>query len=118
MFILVIEDDDAIRELLGQVLEDEGYVVISAADGLQALEQLEQLRELPCLILLDMMMPRMGGRRFREVQQQNPRLAHIPVVLLSARTDLRSVESAVTANEYLPKPIDLDILVSTVRRYC
>lgn len=114
--ILIVEDDWGIRELLTQVLEDEGYHVSSVADGLEALQYLKSARELPTLIVLDFKMPVMDGAEFRMRQQEDVRLAQVPVIFLTA--DQKGLEDAarmgVTA---LAKPLKLDALLETVARY-
>lgn len=112
--ILVVEDDQDIRDSLQQVLELEGYQVSSAANGKEGLEALASSAK-PCLILLDLMMPVMNGWEFLAVQHGDSRLAAIPVIVVSAAGDrARSTE----ANGYLKKPIDLKLLLEMVHRYC
>src|SRR5688572_8496646 len=84
MGILIVDDDASIREALASLLEDEGYTAAGVANGLQALTLLRQSEELPCLILLDLMMPVMNGWEFLNEQQQELRLAEIAVVVFSA----------------------------------
>jgi CheY-like chemotaxis protein len=88
MTILIIDDDASIRELLVEVLEEEGYPVQSASNGEEALSILRTLPKLPKLILLDLMMPVMDGWAFRQEQLQDPLLIGIPVVVLSAAYEL------------------------------
>ena len=85
MDILIIEDDAGIRDMLTMLLEDDDYSVTSATNGQQALNHLHQRERLPQLILLDLAMPIMDGWQFRAAQHADPRLAAIPVVVLSAR---------------------------------
>src|SRR5438876_9722879 len=80
--ILVVEDDTELRDALGQLLEAEGYLVEFALDGGEALDRLE-VPQPPCLILLDLMMPRVDGWQFRAAQVRNPRIAAIPVMACS-----------------------------------
>lgn len=104
--ILVTDDDPVIIELLQVNLEFEGYDVISAADGLEAVERAS--RERPDLVILDIMMPRMDGWAARAELLKDPRTAEIPVIFLSARAqqaDLRKgYESGVAA--YVTKPFE------------
>src|SRR5690349_16993945 len=86
--VLVVDDDADIRETVSLILEDEGYEVQSAQDGAAALGVL-RAGPLPDVILLDLMMPVMNGWQFREQQTRDPRLAAIPVVVLSADSSLR-----------------------------
>ncbi len=116
--ILVVDDDAGIREALTDILEDEGYVVSSAPDGLAALEMLRSQHQRPKLVLLDLMMPRMNGWQFRAEQREDPDLAAIPVVVISAGGNAREQSQVLGAAEYLPKPIEVDQLVGIVERYC
>lgn len=117
MNILVVDDDTDIRDLLADVLTDEGYGVTCAQQGLEALTLLQQgLR--PCVILLDLMMPVMNGWQFRAQQQQDPSLAAIPVVVLSAHANLSQEASALQANASLPKPLHFDDLLTKVQQFC
>jgi len=113
--IMVVEDDDLIRDSLVEVLEDQGYEVLSASNGRQAFELL-QTAPLPALILLDLMMPVLDGRGFRELQQGDPRLAGIPVVVLTAYREIDT--EGMSAAAMLRKPVALKTLLETVRRYC
>jgi CheY-like chemotaxis protein len=85
--VLVVEDDPALRDLLHTVLLDEGYEARTATDGATALALLESWR--PQVILLDLMMPGMDGWQFRHLQQADPRLASIPLVVMSAAYPLQ-----------------------------
>jgi len=104
--ILITDDDPVIIELLQVNLEFEGYDVITAADGLEAVERAS--RDAPDLVILDIMMPRMDGWTARAEMLKDPRTAEIPVIFLSARAqqaDLRKgYESGVAA--YVTKPFE------------
>ena len=115
--ILIIEDDDTIRETLADILEYEGYTVSTAPNGSEALTYL-QTNPAPHLILLDLMMPEMSGWEMRSQQLQEPKLAAIPVVILSGVHDLRQQATTLASAGYLPKPLDVNRLLATVRRYC
>ena len=111
--ILVVEDDRAVQDTLGQVLEEEGYEVSRASDGREALSRLtEDLA--PDLILLDLRMPVMDGWSFRNAQRKDSQMAPIPVVAMSA--DATSRAQAISAEAFLRKPLDLEDLLATVRR--
>lgn len=116
-YILVVDDDAAIREALTLVLEDEGYTVRSAANGRDALQLLRAGEAPPQVILLDLMMPVMSGWDFRAEQQRNPTLVAIPVVVLSADRSLQTKAAMVQAQGYLAKPVDISVLIDTVSRY-
>jgi CheY-like chemotaxis protein len=114
--VMVVDDDVDIRETIAQLLERHGFRVTTAADGGDALRQL-QAGESPALILLDLMMPRVSGEDFRRLQLADSALADIPVVLLSGAGRLDQLASRIGV-EVLPKPIELSKLVETVRRFC
>lgn len=115
--VLIVEDDTDLRDALSQILEDEGYGVWSAEHGRDALERLRDGKK-PCLILLDLTMPVMNGWQFREEQRQDPLLASIPVVVISAGANLAEQLQPLGVQDYLRKPIQLGQLLATVRRYC
>lgn len=114
--ILLVEDDLDIRESIKEVLEDEGYAIAEAGNGVEALEQLRGATALPDLILLDLMMPTMNGVQFREEMVQNPVWAEIPIVILSADADARYKAELIKAADVLEKPVELDRLFQTVAR--
>src|SRR5947209_19891585 len=107
--ILVVEDDATIRETMTLLLEMEGYKVQSAANGAEALTALRQ-KELPCLILLDLMMPVMDGWEFRHIQRQDPKLARIPIILVSAAPALPEKAVDLATAGYLQKPVEVETL--------
>jgi CheY-like chemotaxis protein len=116
--VLVVEDDFDIRETLSDVLRGEGYRVEACENGLIALEHLRLRNELPCLILLDAMMPVMDGYSFREEQLKDFRLSAIPVVMLSADRRVESRSLDLKIQKCLRKPIELGELVALVESYC
>lgn len=111
--VLVVDDESDIRQALAEVLADEGFEVVAAGDGLEALAKARALR--PVLVLLDLMMPRMNGWEFRRAQKCDPEVARIPVVIISAFAAPQGGE--LDAEGYIEKPFDVDQLVSAVRRY-
>lgn len=115
--VLVVDDDRDLRETLADVLGDQGYKVRVASDGLEALDLLRK-GEKPAVILLDWMMPRCDGAQFREQQTNDPSLADIPVVLLTADTRVADKTRRVNAQEYLAKPVQLDHLLEVLEKYC
>jgi CheY-like chemotaxis protein len=113
--ILVVEDDDDIREVMQEVLTGEGFNVDVAKDGIDALTQLEIGASLP-LILLDMMMPRMDGETFLKVLRSKPALADAPVVVISGNAAAREKAGQFRAVACLVKPFELDEMLGLVRR--
>ena len=114
--VLLVEDDHDVRETIAEVLTDEGYVVVTAADGHQALEQLRGgLR--PFAILLDLMMPGMNGYQFRAAQRAEPAIADVPVIVLTADRLIDQKAAELDAAAYLRKPTPLDELLSTLERF-
>ncbi len=111
--ILVVEDDPQLRRMIRWALEDEGYVVETAADGRQAVEHTARAR--PALVVLDMTLPVLDGmgvaRELRAIYREPP-----PVLLMTA--DGRAAEKArsVGAYAYLTKPFDVDELLTLVRQ--
>lgn len=114
--VLIVDDDFDMRESLRDILEDEGYTVAVAGDGLEALEYL-RANPLPKLILLDWMMPRCNGAQFLERKQANPGIASIPVVLLTADIRRGARDRAPPGGAFLTKPVMLPELLATVERF-
>jgi CheY-like chemotaxis protein len=109
--ILVVDDDDLLRDAVSEALRDAGYDVTEARDGKHALDTLRDSR--PTLIILDLMMPVMNGWELAEVLRDDPELKTIPVCVLSAVADRAPPQSAAT----LRKPVALDVLLATVATY-
>ena len=116
--IFVVDDDEDIREGLMDFLQDHGYEPVGAADGRQALDLLGSSASPPCVIILDLMMPVMDGRSFREAMLRDPALSGIPVVVISAYNDGADTAKQIDALTYLPKPLDLDALLKVVHSQC
>jgi CheY-like chemotaxis protein len=111
--ILVVEDHADLRDLLALLLESEGFIVQTAANGAEALKSLDSAR--PSLILLDLMMPVMTGDEFRERQLADPRYRDVPVICMTAAHDGRARAERIHADEYFQKPLDFDQLLTVVR---
>ena len=112
--VLVVDDNDAVRDGLMFLLNTYGYRAVGAADGREALAHLEAgLR--PCLILLDLRMPRFSGRWFLERKRRDRRFANIAVAVMSA-TDARRQLQGIVAQ--LPKPIPVHELLAVVEAHC
>src|SRR5882762_8559702 len=120
--VLIVEDDVATREMLSRFLSTEGFYAVAAEDGLEALHLLRTVRhrapDIPCLVLLDLKMPRLSGKEFRRAQLGDPTVASVPIAVMSGATDLEQRAKALGAVAALGKPIDCDALMDVVRRYC
>ncbi|MGZ3419802.1 MAG: response regulator [Polyangiales bacterium] len=114
--ILLVDDDDDTREIMGLILEGEGYRPVAAANGLEALELLES-GELPRFVLLDMMMPVLNGEDFLRRLKSRPSFAEIPVVVMSGDTKARRIAQSLGAVGSVAKPVELDTLIEIVHRY-
>jgi CheY-like chemotaxis protein len=116
--VMVVDDDEDIRNTMQLVLESFGYRVVTAADGAEALRKLAAAETLPAVILLDLWMPVLNGEQFRAAQMNDPHLAAVPVVAMSGDTSVAAKARALHLLEALKKPIELDALLAVVARYC
>jgi DNA-binding response OmpR family regulator len=114
--VLVVDDDDVIRQLICLNLELEGFEVYQAADGLDALDKVREVD--PAVVTLDIMMPKLDGWDAAARLRSDPTTAHVRVVLLSARAQEADLKrgSRLGVDFYLTKPFDPDELVAVVRR--
>lgn len=114
--VLVVDDEISLVHLCQLILEDAGYEVRGAISGKEALRLIHE--EVPDLVLLDVMMPGMDGIELCRVLRGRPDTAALPILILSARGDAKSVMSGMDAgaSDYLPKPILHHDLVAKVRR--
>ncbi len=110
--ILVVDDEPMVRDTLGQVLADEGYVVDVAADGEAALDRIRAAR--PDVILLDLMMPGMNGRQFLSALREDSAFSAVPVLIMTAVHGLEINLNAIGASEVVEKPFDVDDLLNKV----
>jgi CheY-like chemotaxis protein len=120
--VLIVEDDKATRELLAALLAVEGFHAVIAEDGLEGLHLLRTVLhgapDVPCLVLLDLKMPRFGGQEFRRAQLSDPIVAAVPVAVMSGAADVEERAERLGAVAGMAKPIDFDTLLDVVRRYC
>lgn len=115
--ILIVEDDQYIRDSLAELLADEGYGVEVARDGQDGLDKLRAM-PLPNLILLDLMMPVKDGFQFRNEQREDSRIASVPVIIFSADTGVNVPRPEFEGATILKKPVDLDSLLTAVSTLC
>ena len=116
--VLVVDDDDDIRDGLIEFLEDHGHTAVGASNGREAITRLDPSLGLPCVIILDLMMPLMDGISFRGLQLRKPALAKIPVIVVSAYKDVEARASALGVDRWLAKPLDLPTLLRMVEETC
>ncbi len=116
--IMIIEDDESIRDVICEVIEEEGHRAIPAENGREALGILENSQTVrPELILLDMMMPVMDGLAFCAELRNLTNVATIPVVVLSAHADVNEIASSLHVAGSLKKPIRLEALSEVIARF-
>lgn len=115
-WVLVADDDEDIRALVGLVLEDEGLRTFGASDGVDALEQLKA-HPTAGLVLLDIMMPRMDGTEVVSAMRRDENLQGIPIVIFSGDNRARELAAAARVDGVLVKPVDLDKLLGMVRSF-
>ncbi len=108
--VLLVEDDADLAETLRGLLVDEGYDVVTAANGLEALNVLQTAAETPALIVLDLMLPVMSGWEFMDVVRSDARFSEIPVIITTA-TQATAPEGA---QRYFQKPLKLEALLDAV----
>lgn len=111
--ILVVEDDPDLRLVHSEILSHEGYEVLTAADGIEALEVVEHEGP-PVMILLDLRMPRMNGWDLAERLRQRPGWRDIPVVVVAAHYRIADEAAAIGARAWLHKPVSIDHLLRVV----
>jgi CheY-like chemotaxis protein len=111
--ILLVEDDEAIRMAVRELLEAEGYEVITAGDGEEALRHLSQT--LPALVITDLQMPNVDGAQLCQRLRSDSRTADVPIVVLTAAHRTEVVEKQVDA--ILRKPFDIDALLGTIAQF-
>jgi CheY-like chemotaxis protein len=113
--ILIVDDDEELRETLGELLSEEGFEIVEAGDGADALTRLSKEAH-PNLILLDLMMPNMDGWQFHRELQKNGALASIPVVVMTAAG--QRISNTIDVKDVLHKPFTLDEVIAIISRLC
>ena len=116
--VLVVDDDDLVRETMVELINDYGCQATGAANGLEAIETLLMSESDICLVFLDLAMPVMDGAAFREEQLKRSEIKHIPVVLMSAFGNLQNQSKQMRVEAYLQKPLSEAQIMDVVKRYC
>lgn len=113
--VLIVEDDTDVREFMQVLLSTHGFETMTASNGREALERMRARR--PCLVLLDLMMPVMDGWQFRAVQLEEPAIADVPVVCVTAVAEQTERIQRLKA-PCLRKPVEFQALLEAVQGAC
>ena len=120
--VLLVEDDVDTREVVRMLLEEERYSVVCAADGQEAIAYLASCEDLPCLVLLDLQMPRVGGVAVLRWMSGHPKAKGLPVAVISARPETKGAEIAAKFRDHvisvLQKPFDIDRMLKLLEDHC
>jgi CheY-like chemotaxis protein len=111
--VLIVEDEEDLREMMREALESRGYSVVTAEEGQDALQKIDAIENL-CLVLLDLLMPGMNGWDFFEKMRERPELAAVPVIIHSSASN----RAPTGVTRVLQKPIPFERLISVVSEYC
>ncbi|HQR03824.1 MAG: response regulator [Proteobacteria bacterium] len=116
--VMVVDDSLTVRKVTGRLLERAGYAVVTACDGVDAMEQLLDL--VPDVMLVDIEMPRMDGFDLARTVRADARLRHVPIVMITSRTadKHRDFASGIGVDHYLGKPYDGEALLALLKDYC
>jgi CheY-like chemotaxis protein len=115
--VLVVEDNEEVREVLAEILRVEGAEVACAANGAEGWARAAATPR-PCLILLDFKMPVMDGIEFLKRRNADPELSAIPVIMISGTEELTGREAELNFQGFVRKPFDPAVLMEIVRRHC
>lgn len=114
--ILIVEDEEAVRELEKFILEQQGYDVMEARDGLEGLAKAEFRR--PDLILLDLMMPDVSGGRMYDEMKEHPTTSGIPIVVVTGKPDAHQMfDDQIGPDDVIMKPFEADTLLGRIRHH-
>ena len=115
--VLIVEDDNDLREIYADVLRDEGWDVATASDGVEAMQLLET-GWMPCVAVLDLRMPRMNGWEFADRLRENDAWRGLPFVIVAAHVRVADEANHMGARWWLQKPVSIDHLVSVIGEAC
>lgn len=114
--VLIVEDEEAVRELERFILEQQGYDVIEARDGLEGLAKAEFRK--PDLILLDLMMPDVSGGRMFDEMREHPATSGIPIVVVTGKPDAHEIfDEEIGAENVVMKPFEAETLLARIRQH-
>jgi CheY-like chemotaxis protein len=116
-YILIIEDDPGVREGLSEIIENEGYPVVTCSDGQMAMDRLTSEAELPRMIVLDFTMPHMDGWTFLEERKKDARLRSIPVLGMSASQRFVECRPPEDVEELLKKPFLVEDMLRSIEKH-
>ena len=116
--ILVVDDESRMRKLVKDFLTREGYIVLEAGDGMEAMDLFYEDKDI-ALIILDVMMPRINGYKISRLLKFDAKYKNIPILMVTARSqeEDKLIGEETGADEYITKPFDLDEVVKTVQKY-
>lgn len=113
--VMLVDDDEGIREMMSELLMTRGYVVLQAGNGQEAVEVLTKTARLPFLVLLDMAMPTMDGPAFLRVRARDPILKEIPVLVISG--SVPPIAASEEIEGFLRKPVEVTELLDVIGQY-
>lgn len=114
--VLIVEDEDAVRQLERFILEQQGYEVVEARDGLEGLAKAEFKK--PDLILLDLMMPDVSGGRMYDEMKTHPTTSGIPIVVVTGKPDAHEIfDDRIGSDDVIMKPFDAESLLARIRHH-
>lgn len=116
--VLLVDDDEGIRDALGEMLRDEGFRVVTAENGRKAIQWLQEHRPTSCVVLLDLMMPVMDGNEFLRAKQRDVSLSAIPVLVITAAGTRFCVDQTPDIKEFIDKPIAVPQLMAALESWC
>ena len=114
--VLLVEDDRGLRDFMATWLDAEGYEVRTAQNGREALTALHD--EIPCVLVVDLMMPVMGGAELRRRIQKMPAMAEVPFILVTAEANAEQIGRDLDATAVVPKPFDATRLSAIIASHC
>jgi DNA-binding response OmpR family regulator len=114
--VLIVEDEEAVRELEKFILEQQGYDVMEARDGLEGLTKAEFRK--PDVILLDLMMPDVAGGRMFDEMKRHPTTAGIPIIVVTGKPDAHEIfDDQIGPDDVIMKPFEADALLERIRHH-